>query len=371
MKILIVLRNFTVGGAEKQIMNIAKQLVARKFDVTLFSFNKKGEMIEQIPKNIKMAFLQYDGIWSMMTLIRVYFLIQTIKTVKPDLVYTRLEYAPVTIAGKITGTPTVITFVNDPKNQAKRWIKRVVQNFWRKVSTKLTNNLVANSHGVAKECQSFLNLKKKPIVIHNGTDISLVKDMALRQANHEWIQNRTIPLVVTVGRLVRPKGHQTLIDAFAILNKKMEVRLLIVGSGKLKNSLERQIKQLNLENSIQLVGLQANPYSIMAAADLYVSSSVSEGFSNTLLEAAVLGLPIVSTDHRFGANELIKDGQNGLLVPVGNPEAMAEAIERVLKNPILKQNLSAAIRKKGEEFGIEKMALKYEQLFGDVSKAFT
>ncbi len=368
MKALIVFPSLNLGGANKQAVNLAKQLDSRGVEVVLFVFNtnRKGGITEQIPENIELIFSQFYLIAPFRILIKTVSLIQTIKTIKPDLIYTRLEYAPVTIAGKITGTPTVIAIVNTPESKARLWIKRIISNFLRNISSKLADSIVVNSQGLAKECKRHFNLKKEPVVIYNGTDVPLVRNMALQQASHEWTRNRTVPLVVTVGNLRRQKGQETLIDAFAILNKRIKSRLLVVGEGELRGLLTKQIKQLKLEDSVRLVGSQTNPYSFMASADLYVLSSVHEGFSNTLQEAAVLGLPIVSTDHEFGASELIEDGHNGMLVPVGNPKAMAEAMERVLTDSLLREKFSRAIKKQGEQFGIEKMCLKYEQLFREV-----
>ncbi len=367
MNILIVLRSFTVGGAEKQSMEIAKNFVEKGAKVTLLTFNQKGGMIEQVPENVKLIVSRRFRMFSVKVLMRVFSLIKTIRTIKPDLIYTSIEYAPVAIAGKLTGTPTMIVFVSDPGRKSKPWIKTVMSNFWSRVGIRFASSIVANSYGVARECRQHFKLKSSPMVIYNGTNLQLVRQRALEDVKHQWLGDKTVPLIVSVGRLVREKDFATLIDAFAIFNKRMKARLLIVGSGKEKNFLMRQIKRFKLDNVVQLVGLQQNPYSFMASANLYVSSSVSEGFSNTLLEAAALGLPIVSTDHKFGANELIEDGKNGLLVPVRDAKAMAEAMERILKNPVLKQNLSIAIKKRAEEFGVDKMVSEYEKLFRKVS----
>lgn len=196
--------------------------------------------------------------------------------------------------------------------------------------------------------------------------MELIRIKAAKRKNHKWIEDRSLPLCVSVGRLEKQKGFENLIEAFSILNKRMKARLLIIGDGKLRKSLTEKIQKLGIEDTVSLLGAEQNPYPFVAASDLYVQSSVHEGLSSAPIEALALGKPVVSTNYPFGANEIIEDGRNGLLVPVGNAEAMAEAAERILRDGNLRKYMSEKAKEKAENFNLEKMIAEYEKVFREV-----
>ena len=181
-----------------------------------------------------------------------------------------------------------------------------------------------------------------------------------------------MPLIVSVGRLVPQKGFADLIEAVAIVNLRIETRLMIIGrtnEREVENRLQKQIDNMKIADRVLLAGDKANPYPFMKAADVYVSSSIYEGFSNSLLEALALGLPVVSTNHDFGADEIIEDNKSGILVPVADPKAMAEAIVKILEDRELGKRLSRNARRRAENFTIEKTASEYEKLFRELLKS--
>ncbi len=186
------------------------------------------------------------------------------------------------------------------------------------------------------------------------------------------MENKQTPLIVSAGRIVPSKGFGDLIDAFAIVKKTVKARLIIVGGRAAEEEKEKllaKVENLNLADCVSFTGEKPNPYPFMKAADIYVSSSLYEGFSNSLLEALALGLPVVSTDHKFGANEMIENGKNGILVPVSDTRAMAEAILQILEDEKLGQNLSSNAREQARNFTIEKTVSEYEKLFREIVKS--
>ena len=110
----------------------------------------------------------------------------------------------------------------------------------------------------------------------------------------------------------------------------------------------------------------ANPFPYIAKADIFVCSSLYEGFSNVILEALALGKPIISTNHEHGADEIIEDHKNGILVPVKNPRKMADAIIKILENQELKESLEKEAKKRSGNFSIDKMISRYEKLFTEI-----
>ncbi len=110
-------------------------------------------------------------------------------------------------------------------------------------------------------------------------------------------------------------------------------KLVIFGDGPERPALESLINELGLEGRVIMPGFIANPYKFIRAADLFVLSSCYEGLPNALIEALAVGCPVVSTACRSGPKEVLLDGAGGELVPVSDPEAMAEAMQKVLDNP--------------------------------------
>ena len=142
-----------------------------------------------------------------------------------------------------------------------------------------------------------------------------------------------------------------------------------MGEGREREKLEMIVKQLNISDNVYFAGLQKNSYKFMARADVFVLSSMLEGLPNALVEAIICGVPVVSTDCKSGPNEVINDGKNGFLVPVGDEKALAEAILKLLNSRELRERFSSEARKKVlQQFSFEKTIGGYENIFEQVSK---
>jgi glycosyltransferase involved in cell wall biosynthesis len=135
---------------------------------------------------------------------------------------------------------------------------------------------------------------------------------------------------LAVGRLTAQKDYPTLIHAFAKIRKNRKARLVILGEGEERIAIEALVSQLGLKQDVDLPGFVSNPYPFMARAPVFVMSSRWEGLPTVLIEALFCGASIVSTDCPSGAREILRDGQYGQLVPVGDSVRLAQAIENVL-----------------------------------------
>ena len=167
--------------------------------------------------------------------------------------------------------------------------------------------------------------------------------------------------IVTACRLHPQKNLPMMINAFSMLADEFpEYKLVIYGQGVLEDELRAQIKSLNLENRILLPGFASNILEKVAPCSMFVSSSDFEGISNSMLEALGMGLPVVVTDCPVGgARMVIKSGENGILVPVGDTQAMYEAMRSVLKDPALASKLSQNAIKVRDEFPLWKIAKRW------------
>jgi len=196
------------------------------------------------------------------------------------------------------------------------------------------NGIVVVSNGVRDDMAQLTKIPRERItVIYNPSVVGAeVWEKAQAPLDHPWFKPDQPPVLVAVGRLQMQKDYPTLLHAFAKVRKNRPVRLLILGEGKERVPLEELIKELGLEQDISLPGFVMNPYAYMARASLFVLSSRWEGLPTVLIEALCCGTPVVSTDCPSGPREILRDGQYGQLVPVGDVDELARAIEATLKN---------------------------------------
>jgi glycosyltransferase involved in cell wall biosynthesis len=192
----------------------------------------------------------------------------------------------------------------------------------------------AVSHGVAAACAEQLGLPcKKIAVVYNPIMTEQILDLAKLKVDFSWLGKDQKPLILAAGSLTKPKDFPALICAFGLLRAKLDACLVILGEGELRSELQKLITELDLQDSVALPGFLDNPFSVMKQADLFVLSSAYEGLPNVLIQAMACGTPVVSTDCPSGPSEILENGKWGRLVPVGNVEALAQAMWDTLAEP--------------------------------------
>jgi glycosyltransferase involved in cell wall biosynthesis len=142
----------------------------------------------------------------------------------------------------------------------------------------------------------------------------------------------------------------------------------MLGEGDLANDLKERARQLGIRSQVRWLGFQANPYAFFCSADAFVLSSNHEGLPNVLIEAMVCGTPVVSTRCPYGPEELIEDGVNGRLTPVGNAQALADALEMLASNLDVAREMGAVARDRAvARFDTQVVCAAYEELFGEMA----
>lgn len=150
--------------------------------------------------------------------------------------------------------------------------------------------------------------------------------------SHPWLVKRDVPTFVTAGAFRPEKNHLLAIEAFKIVNRTHRARLIIFGRGDLQSEYEKAIKENDLSDVVSLPGFSDSLISEVAAASGYISCSLVESFGIAIVEALACGVPVISTDAPCGPREILKDGEYGELVPLDDPESLAQAIVRVIEN---------------------------------------
>lgn len=272
--------------------------------------------------------------------------------------------------------PQVLAF-NTPRpillgNLASRLTPVRVRIIFRRVSFPLRKNpvtrlkynlgidcIVAISESIHCQLQAGGVPAPKIRTIYEGMDLTLYPKL-----DRPILSNSGEPAVVgTVAHLSREKGLAYLVRAAAMIpDVHSRMRFVIVGEGDCRNELENEVRERGLQQSFQFLGFQKSTAGFLRSFDLFVLPSLSEGLSSAILTAMATSLPVVATNVG-GIPELIRDGENGLLVPPADPDALARAIERLAMNPGERYRMGQAGRKLMEErFTLQRKILETEQL---------
>jgi glycosyltransferase involved in cell wall biosynthesis len=189
------------------------------------------------------------------------------------------------------------------------------------------------SDGVKSDLASLGIKEQNLIVVNNPIDLEYVQIQSKIPPTHPWIVNKTEPLLLGIGRLTEAKGFDILLRAFAVTQKSLPTKLIILGDGPLRSHLLNLSAQLGIEEKVDFPGFVDNPYVYIKNSDVLVLSSRWEGFVNVILESLALGTQVVATDCWSSPREILLDGILGCLVPINDPKSLAESIINTLNNP--------------------------------------
>ncbi len=360
--ISIVLPNLRGGGAERLAIYLAKDWVARGFEVEFILLRHEGELLPVVPSSIRIINLDVERIK-----LSIWPLHRHLKRTQPDVVWVGMW--PLTsaavIAWLLSGRPGKI-FLTDHNQLSISCVRELnISPNWLKFVMRFTypfaTGVMAVSKGVAKDMSRLSGFPLNKIkVIYNPAATGVSSERAPAELRERLWGKGFDFHVITVGTLKVQKNHALLLKAFARVAKKMNAKLTILGDGDLRPALEQQIDELGLGERVLLAGFFRDPYPWFRSADLFVLSSDWEGLPTVIIEALECGVPVVSTNCPSGPSEILENGLYGRLVPVGDADAMATAILDSLNE---KHNRQALIAR-AKDFSLERISDQYLDYFG-------
>jgi glycosyltransferase involved in cell wall biosynthesis len=323
VRILVITIDFRVGGTETYLNRVAPMLRARHgIEVDFFLLDRLGLLIEEAQRN-GIAVLgrrrsRFRAKGPAGALSATFDIAEVLRQRRYDAVHTYLYLADVigTAAAQLRRIPRVIV---SRRAVSPRRPSGPVFRLLETLSNMIADELIANSAAVLRDVEATeWALPALRTVIYNGVDADRYGVAAPRTSG---------PLrLVSVGTLARRKGQRTALQALRSARAAgIDAHLTLVGSGPDEVILARTAATLELTEHVRFAGFQSDPAPFLRDADLFLLPSEQEGFSNVLIEAMAVGLPVIATS--VGGNaEAVVDGEGGIIVPSGDPEAMFRAI---------------------------------------------
>jgi len=331
--IVFLLPSLAHGGAQKVFLEIAHYLAGKGFNVILVSLDREGELLNRIQSNLEVVYLDKGLKGRRIKRIVQWFRLHRFvaKRRVTNVVSTLTGMNIFTLSCFLFAKKVNITIreANSLENNPSLLIKSLMWLLYPRA-----NKVIFTSEYVKMQLLQWRRMERIQVeVLPNPIDIEKIRVQAGKPLQNDGGRVSGKYRVIAVGRLVKQKGFDVLIDALAIARKTEDIKLVIVGEGPERTYLEEKIKRLQLVDDVMLVGYKANPYPYISSSDLFVLSSRWEGYVNTVIEAMALGVDIVATDCKSGPGKLLQEKLNYHLVPVESPGKLAEAILEGLLNP--------------------------------------
>ena len=365
LRILFAIGSLSGGGSERQLLGILQRLDRERFVPILYLINEAGELLPELPTDVK----QYSfskrhtpPTWNWPG--RLYRqqtrdLAAVLGEENIDVIYDRTFPMTLVTAGATRHRPTarVSVAVTHPRHDFERTVHKFKAMKWRMLrrAYQEAELVLAVSEGVRESLIAEFGLSRTAVQsLPNMLDLD-----RLHQTVDESDNRFPSGLfhIVTAGRLAPEKGYDVLLDAIALIVRQgtSDIRLHLFGQGPLEAELKTLAHKLQIEPHVDFAGFEPNICSQLRRGDVFVLSSNYEGSPNALIEAAAMGVPVISTDCEFGPREILEKGRWGELVPVGDAQAIAAAILKVKENAdIMKHRASDAQQALLEKYSPER-----------------
>lgn len=362
MHLVFIIPSLTAGGAEKIISELANYFAAHNHNVFLIVFSSfKEPPFYYVSPKISLIYLDMlnksnnNIFYRIINIIkRIIYLRSTIKKINPNLIISFIDITNLItlLASCGLNIPVIVSERTDPKYHNIP----ALYNYLRFIIYKAAKNIVV---------QTVSSASYFPDVFKNY--IKIIPNVVAKQSTCYKV-NKKVKNIVSVGRLVLEKDHQTLFKAFAKLmatKHNYDINLTIYGEGPERVNLEKLIQHLDLQKNIYLAGTIKNIISAIQQADLFVFPSLYEGFPNALCEAMAIGLPVVASNCS-GNVDIIQDGINGRLFPVADVESLTNIMQSLINDFKERERLSLNARKVVDTFNEQQIYKLWSELIESV-----
>jgi glycosyltransferase involved in cell wall biosynthesis len=370
MNILIIIHSLACGGAERETAHLARLWASAGDTVTVATISGDEPFNNPAP-SVRLERLglagpshgPVDAILSNLRRIRA--VRALIRRVKPDVTIGMMDTSNMLVACAALGLPTAKLGVEH--NYAPAFLTGGPRRLARKLAYRFLDG-VASQTTMASSSIKANTLAPRVFTIPNSVQWPLMENPPALAP--EAFLSPSHKVILSVGRLHPVKGHDKLIEAFSRASEGDDAwRLVILGEGSERPALEQRVRELGLDARILLPGLAGNLNDWYERASIFAMSSVSEGFPMTLLEALAAGVPAVSFDCDAGPREIIRHGQDGLLVAPGDVAALAGAMKSLMNDDALRAQMADQAQAVRERFSERRVLALWDDVFAAIAAA--
>jgi glycosyltransferase involved in cell wall biosynthesis len=367
-RVLLLLQSLSGGGAERVAVNLVKSCDPELIDLRLGLLRRDGEYLREVFDGRIVA--PGDAAAAKRSLLSAPADIAAmIGRVRPEVVMSfgmgvdLLTWLGLRLTPPDRRPRWICRQDNNPVNELDRlpdnaWLRRIVGGLSRQARGAADARVA-----VASDLAARMHRGAPPRVIYNPTDVDHIRAQSRRPTDAP-----DGDFIVAAGRLIRQKGFDLLIRAFAASDRARRAKLVILGEGPLRESLLAEAARLGVADRVLLPGFQVNPWAWFARARLFVLSSRWEGFGNVVAEAMACGAPTLVTDCDFGPREQVEHGVTGWVTACGDVAALTRDIDHLLANPGLAARLGAAASVRARDFDSRAIAAEYADVFREVAR---
>lgn len=358
-RVALYLPAFRDGGAQHVTVNIANGLAEHGYPVDLVVSYRSGVFSDHVSEAVSVIDLETPelpglGVGAAVPALRRY-----LERTDPAILFSAMTFANVVaLVARMTAdseTRVVVTehrMFGEPDGPKDRFVSGLAARLYPSA-----DHVLGVSSGVVSSVVRHTNVAREQVsVMHNPIDIDHIRAASGDPVDHPWVSDPSIQLVFTAARLEPVKDLSTLIGAFeSVSERRPGTRLLIGGRGTRGETLRELVAERGLDEVVELPGYIDNPYAYMSNAETFALSSRHEGLPTVLIEALACGCPVVSTDCPSGPSAILREGEYGRLVPVGDPDALADGIVATIDDPPPSEHL----RGRAEDFATEAVIGQY------------
>jgi glycosyltransferase involved in cell wall biosynthesis len=362
---------FAIGGTERQVVNIGKGLDRSRFDLRFATLNKVGELLAECEAHSWLVDeYKTRRLYGLAAMKQQIAFARSLRRERTQILHTYGFYPNVFAvpAARLAGVPVIIGSIRDIGDTYTFWQHEV-----QKHCLRLADHIVVNAEAIKRDLVQRGYDEDRLSVIPNGIDCERFRLAGNGEAvRREWNIPPGVPVVGVLARLLRIKGQEVFLHAAALIaSNNPRVRFVLVGDNNIDHQYKAQLKRLagrlGLADRVLFTGFRTDVPDLLAALSVVVSPSLGlEGLSNSLLESMAAGVSVVAT-RVGGTPEIVEDGENGLLVPPGDPEALAAAVSRLLQDKATAIRLRESARRRVfSRYSLEQAVASTQRLYDEL-----
>jgi len=360
MSLAILLPDLKAGGAERVNINLANEFVAKGFSVDIVLMRAEGSLLPLLDPRIRVVDLGADRMRNVLGPLTRY-----LRETRPSSMLACMW--PLTVlaiaARAVSNAKTRLIVAEHAtwsvSERSHETFHRLNLSITMRCAFRRADGVVTVSEGAADDLARIAHLPRSRVAAIYNPIVGGAKPAVAEEVPEslDWATG-SHRKILAVGTLKTIKDYATLLRAFAILRRSVDAKLLILGEGDERVSLEALIGDLGIGADVTLPGFVNSTEAYYRKADLHVLSSVGEGLPTVIVEALEQGIPVVSTDCPSGPREILDHGRYGALVPVGDAEALA----RAMQDSLGREHDKASLKARAADFSVTKAADAYLDL---------